>query len=92
MIRKIVDFKKLTPELLGLLNEKYPDGYDEDDTINFRNAANDLVECLEIKTEDAIYLVKVSQKLADAMADFEPDSDDDDSDDDPSFETPEEEN
>ena len=42
--RIIVDFKKLTPEILGLIVEKYPDGYDEEDIISFRNAKNELVE------------------------------------------------
>ena len=35
--RVIVDFKKLTPEILKLLVDKYPDGYDEDHIIEFRN-------------------------------------------------------
>ena len=39
--RVIVDFQKLTPEILALLVEKYPDGYDDDHIISFRNAKND---------------------------------------------------
>ena len=34
--RVIVDFKKLTPEVLKLLVEKYPDGYDDDNIITFK--------------------------------------------------------
>ena len=41
--RVIVDFKKLTPEILKLLVDKYPDGYDEDHIIEFRNAKNELI-------------------------------------------------
>lgn len=35
MKRVIVDFKKLTPKLLKLLTDKFPDGYDDDDVITF---------------------------------------------------------
>ena len=41
--RVIVDFKKLTPEILALLVERYPDGYDDDHIISFRNAKNEMV-------------------------------------------------
>jgi hypothetical protein len=34
--RVIVDFKKLTPEVLKLLVEEYPDGYDDRDIISFK--------------------------------------------------------
>lgn len=80
MKRIIVDFAKLTHEVLELLVEKYPDGYDEDHFVTFRNAHNDLVECLEVKTEDTVYLVKVSAKLANAMDDFDSDDDEEMSD------------
>ena len=75
--RVIVDFKKLTPEILALLVEKYPDGYDEDHIVSFRNAQNEIVEAVEVRTEDTIYLVKVGKRLVKAMEDF---NDDDDSD------------
>jgi hypothetical protein len=79
MKRVIVDYQKLNNEILELLVAKYPDGYDDYDTISFKNAQNELVECVEVKTEDTLYLVKISKRLVTAMADFE--NDDDDSDD-----------
>lgn len=81
--RIIVDFKKLTPEILGLLVEKYPDGYDEDQIISFRNANNELVEAVEVTTEDTKYLVKVSTKLVKTMEDYDEDDYEDYDDDDP---------
>lgn len=75
MKRVIVDFKKLTNEILSMLVEKYPDGYGDDDIITFRNANNELVEAVEVRTEDTTYLVKVSTKLADTMENFEEDDD-----------------
>ncbi|MEZ4857802.1 MAG: hypothetical protein R2781_03240 [Flavobacteriaceae bacterium] len=71
MKRIIVDYKKLTPEILSLLVEKYPDGYDDDNIISFKNAKNEWVDCVEVKTEDTVYLVKVSARLEVSMANFE---------------------
>ncbi|MBR9756775.1 MAG: hypothetical protein GYB39_01725 [Algicola sp.] len=81
--RVIVDFKKLTPEILALLVEKYPDGYDEDHIISFRNAKNEIVEAVEVTTKDTKYLVKVSTKLAVTMENYDEDDYDEDSYDDP---------
>jgi len=69
--RVIVDFKKLTPEILALAVQKYPDGYDDADVIRFRNANYDLIEAIEIVTEDTKYLVKVSAKLEKVMEDYD---------------------
>ncbi|MFC4723311.1 hypothetical protein ACFO5O_13325 [Geojedonia litorea] len=81
--RVIVDFKKLTPEILALLVEKYPDGYDDDNIITFRNANNEIVEAVEVTTEDTKYLVKVSTKLQVTMENYDEDDYEDFDDDDP---------
>lgn len=81
--RVIVDFKKLTPEILALLVEKYPDGYDDNHIISFRNAKNELVEAVEVTTEDTKYLVKVSTKLALTMENYDEDDYEDFEGDDP---------
>ncbi len=73
MKRVIVDYKKLTPEILTLLVEKYPDGYDDDHVIIFKNARNETVEAVEVRTEDTTYLVKVSSRLESTMASFDED-------------------
>lgn len=78
MRRVIVDFKKLTPEILTLLVDKYPYGYDDDHIISFKNAKNELIEAVEVRTDDTIYLVKVSQKLENSMENFDVDDYDDD--------------
>ncbi|MFD2518695.1 hypothetical protein [Salinimicrobium flavum] len=71
MKRIIVDYKKLTPEILSLLVEKYPDGYDDDQIISFKNAKNETVDAVEVRTEDSIYLVKVSTRLENTMANYD---------------------
>ena len=75
MKRVIVDYDKLTNEILNLLVEKFPDGYDDSDVIRFRNAKNELVEAVEVRTEDTIYLVKISTKLADRIENYDEDDD-----------------
>ena len=75
MRRVIVDYAKLTGDILNLLVEKFPDGYDDSDIIRFRNAQNELIEAVEVRTEDTIYLVKVSTKLASRMEKFDEDDD-----------------
>jgi hypothetical protein len=63
----IVDYKKLTPEVLGLLVEKYPDGYGDDDVITFRNHKNEIIDAVEVVDKDTKYLVKISQRLTQQM-------------------------
>ncbi len=75
MKRVIVDYAKLTNEILNLLVEKFPEGYDDSNIIRFRNAKNELIEAVEVRTEDTIYLVKVSTKLADRIENYDEDDD-----------------
>ena len=70
MKRVIVDYSKLTNEVLDLLVEKFPDGYDYEDIITFQNAKNETVKAVEVKTEDIIYLVKIGLKLEQKMEDY----------------------
>lgn len=71
MKRAIIDYKKLTEELLNLLVVKFPYGYSDEDIIRFRNGHGEIIEAVEVRTEDTIYLVKVSQGLADTIENFE---------------------
>jgi hypothetical protein len=73
MKRVIVDYAKLTHEILNLLVDKFPDGYDDSNIIRFRNAQNELVEAVEVRTDDTIYLVKISTKLADRIENYDED-------------------
>ncbi|MDP2058710.1 MAG: DNA primase [Flavobacteriaceae bacterium] len=73
MKRLIVDYKKLTPEILALLVEKYPDGYSDRDIIVFKNAKNETIEAVEVRNDDTIYLVKVSTRLATRMENYDED-------------------
>lgn len=69
----IVDYKKLTPEVLQLLVEKYPDGYGDDDIISFKNHKYETIEAVEVTTADTKYLVKISKRLSMQMDAFDED-------------------
>ncbi len=69
--RKIVDCKKLTEEILALLVARYPEGYNDSDIITFPNSKGEIIEAVEVCSEDTKYLVKVSKRLANTMQEYE---------------------
>lgn len=69
MKRVIVTYEKLTTDILDLLVEKYPDGYEYEDIISFKNAKGETVKAVQVNTEDTIYLVKISSRLEKKMED-----------------------
>jgi hypothetical protein len=70
MKRVIVEYAKLTRDILDMLIEKYPDGYDYEDIISFKNAKGETIKAIEVKTEDTNYLVKISDRLENAMEEY----------------------
>ena len=90
MRRVIVEYSKLTRDILDLLVEKYPDGYDYEDIISFKNAKGETVKAIEVRTEDTMYLVKISSKLEQTMEDYLDDEDSVDDNDDFDGNLPEE--
>lgn len=76
MKRAIVDYKKLNKDILNLLIQKFPDGYNDGDVISFRNQHNEIIEAVEVKTQETIYLVKISKRLSDTMSSFIDDEND----------------
>jgi hypothetical protein len=75
MKRVIVDYAKLTKDILDMLLDKYPDGFDYEDIITFKNAKGENVKAVELRTVDTVYLVKVSSKLENAMEEYAEDED-----------------
>jgi len=74
--RVIVDYKNITQDLLQLLSDEYPDGFDGE-TIYFTNAKGERVEAVPLETEDTKYLVKISAQLVTKFEAFQDDDDDD---------------
>lgn len=75
--RVIVDYKNITQDLLQMLTDKYPYGFD-DETIHFTNAKGERVEAVPLETEDTKYLVKVSTQLITKFEAFQDEEEDDD--------------
>ena len=72
MKRLIVDYKKLTKDILDLLVSQYPYGFDyEHDIIEFTSASGEIVKAVKVNAEDTIYLVKIGSKLQQAIKQHE---------------------
>lgn len=71
MLRRLIDYKKLDHELANLLIDTYPHGYGDEDIIDFKNQHGDVVEAVELRTPDTLYLVKISKSLSNFIANFE---------------------
>lgn len=71
MLRKLVDYERLNLDVASRLIEHYPDGYGDEDIIVFKNINGEIIEAVEVKTEDTIYLVKISKSLANFISNFE---------------------
>ncbi|MEA1785378.1 hypothetical protein U1E44_04680 [Arenibacter sp. GZD96] len=71
MKRVLVDYKKLSLDVAALLIENYPYGYGDEDIITFKNSQGEIVEAVEIRTTDTIYLVKISKSLSHFIANFD---------------------
>ena len=54
-----------------MLIDLYPHGYGDDDIIVLKKPNGDMVEAVEVRTSDTIYLVKISQSLSNFIANFE---------------------
>ncbi len=57
--------------MAALLIETYPYGYGDEDIIAFKNANGEIIEAVEIRTGDCLYLVKISKSLANFISNFE---------------------
>lgn len=71
MKRILVDYKKLDHKTAALLIETYPDGYGDEDIIAFKNAQGEFIEAVELRTDDILYLVKISKNLANFISNFD---------------------
>ena len=59
MKRLLIDQKKLNQEALSVLLATYPDGYGDNDIISFKNANGEIIQAVELRTDDILYLVKI---------------------------------
>ncbi|MCA1752576.1 MAG: hypothetical protein LC670_12475 [Flavobacteriales bacterium] len=75
MKRVIKDFKSISQEVMALINDQYPHGYEDNELVTFVNAKGEFIKALEVKTEEVVYLIKLDRKLDDHINEYV-DSDD----------------
>ncbi len=72
MKRTIKSFSALTDQEKKLISRQYPYGFGPQDLSSLKTASGERLEVLEVRTEDMIYLVKISQELLDEF--YEPEN------------------
>lgn len=70
MKRIIKDFKSISDDIVALINEQYPYGYEENELVTFVNAKGEFIKALEVKTDEVKYLIKLSQRLDEHINDY----------------------
>ncbi len=71
MKRILIDYKKLDHNVAAALIDAYPYGYGDDDLIVLKKPNGEIIEAVEVRTEDTVYLVKISKSLSNFIANFE---------------------
>ena len=71
MKRILIDYKKLNHDVAARLIDSYPYGYGDEDIIVLKKPSGEIVEAVEVQTDDAIYLVKISKSLSNFISNFE---------------------
>ena len=71
MKRIIVGFEKLTPNILNLFIDRFPDGYGDNDIIKFKNSTGETIQAVEVKSTDTVYLIKIGKKMNQIIQEFE---------------------
>ena len=69
-LKVVIDYSKLSGELLELFNESYPYGV-AGQTVRFPNAKGETVTAVMLETDDKIYLVKLSVSKQHSLSDEE---------------------
>ncbi len=78
MKRIIKTYDTCSDELLGQLAEKFPDGIKPRHLSQLTTIKGDKIKVVELMTDDTLYLIKFSDKLEEAIDNFEFDIDIDD--------------
>jgi hypothetical protein len=68
--RRIVDYSNVPEDILNMMGDLYPNGY-ERDVIKFPNAKGELISAVRVETDDTIFLIKVSSQLKQMFDDLE---------------------
>lgn len=64
----VIEYAKLSPELLDLFDETYPTGV-TGKTVRYPNAKGEIVTAVRLETESTSYLVKLSTRAKEILTD-----------------------
>ncbi len=70
MQRLIRSFNTLTDQLKETLQEQYPDGIDATHIKTIPTAKGDMLRVIELKTADALYLIKINPESREEIEQF----------------------
>ncbi|WP_136468653.1 hypothetical protein [Flagellimonas onchidii] len=71
MKRILIDYKKLDRDAAAALIDSYPYGYGDEDIITLKKPNGEIIEAVEVKMSNTIYLVKISKSLSNFISNFE---------------------
>jgi DNA-directed RNA polymerase subunit delta len=63
MKRVIKDYKNISQEHIDLINEHFPNGFENENLISFTTPKGEFIKALEIRTDDTIYLFKIDKNM-----------------------------
>jgi len=61
--RVIKDYNTLSQEHIDLINEHYPNGFENENLVSFVTPKGQFIKALEVRTEDTIYLFKIDKNM-----------------------------
>jgi hypothetical protein len=61
--RVIKDYNTLSQEHIDLINEHYPNGFENENLVSFVTPKGQFIKALEVRTDDTIYLFKIDKNM-----------------------------
>ncbi len=61
--RVIKDYNSLGQEHIDLINEHFPNGFENDNLVSFVTPKGQFIKALEVRTTDTIYLFKIEKNM-----------------------------
>jgi hypothetical protein len=61
--RVIKDYNTLSKEHIDLINEHYPNGFENENLVSFVTPKGQFIKALEVRTDDTIFLFKIDKNM-----------------------------
>jgi hypothetical protein len=71
MKRIIKDYRTITDGHMMLIKSQYPGGFEDSDLIALKTSDGGYFDALEVRTNEAIFLIKVNHDLLERIEEFE---------------------